>query len=114
MTAPNTVEPLAVTVNADGSWVSCSIGFARKDSGITRLEDAKGKVFGFGDPNSTAGYLIPAIESPAKLGAQMDTFFGKVQFTGGHEQTIVAVNRKSIDPCVTSAQSSRAQSNRFH
>ena len=28
---------------------------------INSLDDMKGKVFGFGDPNSTSGYLIPSI-----------------------------------------------------
>jgi ABC-type phosphate/phosphonate transport system substrate-binding protein len=46
-----------------------SIGFARKDSGITSLDDMKGKTFGFGDPNSTSGYLIPSIEIPQATGA---------------------------------------------
>jgi phosphonate transport system substrate-binding protein len=101
VTDPNAVEPLAVTANPDGSYTYYSIGFARKDSGITKLEDAKGKVFGFGDANSTSGYLIPSIEIPAKLGMPMDKFFGKVVFTGGHEQTIVAVNNKSVDAGVT-------------
>ncbi|TMV77288.1 phosphonate ABC transporter substrate-binding protein [Thioclava sp. BHET1] len=98
---PKAVEPVLTTANPDGSYVYYSIGFARKDSGIKSLEDAKGKTFGFGDPNSTSGYLIPSIEIPKVIGAPMDKFFGKVVFTGGHEQTIVAVNNKSIDAGVT-------------
>ena len=46
----------------DGSIGYHSIGFARADSGITSLDDMQGKVFGFGDPNSTSGYLIPSID----------------------------------------------------
>ena len=63
----------------------------------------KGKVFGFGDPNSTSGYLIPSIEIPAETGASMESgdFFGEVKFTGGHEQTIVAVNNGDVDGGVT-------------
>lgn len=98
---PDAVEPVLTTANPDGSYVYYSIGFARKDSGITSLKGAKGKVFGFGDPNSTSGYLIPSIEIPKKIGQPMDKFFSKVKFTGGHEQTIVAVYNKSIDAGVT-------------
>ncbi|MEM1078168.1 MAG: phosphonate ABC transporter substrate-binding protein [Pseudomonadota bacterium] len=93
------VEPVLIKVNLDGSIGYHSIGFARVDSGITSLEDMQGKVFGFGDPNSTSGYLIPSIEIPEEIGATMDSgdYFGEVKFTGGHEQTIVAVYNGDID-----------------
>jgi phosphonate transport system substrate-binding protein len=60
-------------------------------------------VFGFGDPNSTSGYLIPSIEIPQETGASMEPgdYFGDVKFTGGHEQTIVAVANGDIDGGVT-------------
>ena len=63
----------------------------------------QGKVFGFGDPNSTSGYLIPSIEIPEATGATMVSgdYFGEVKFTGGHEQTIVAVFNGDIDAGVT-------------
>ncbi|MGR3503949.1 phosphonate ABC transporter substrate-binding protein [Pseudaestuariivita sp.] len=98
------VEPVLIKVNLDGSVGYHSIGFARVDSGITSLDDMEGKVFGFGDPNSTSGYLIPSIEIPQyKDGVTMDSgeYFGEVKFTGGHEQTIVAVNNGDIDAGVT-------------
>ncbi|MBB3987521.1 phosphonate transport system substrate-binding protein [Sagittula marina] len=100
---PEAVEPVLVKVNMDGSIGYHSIGFARADSGITSLEDMQGKVFGFGDPNSTSGYLIPSIEIPAETGASMESgdYFGEVKFTGGHEQTIVAVYNGDIDGGVT-------------
>jgi phosphonate transport system substrate-binding protein len=97
------VSPILVKVNTDGSIGYYSIGFARTDSGITSLEGLKGKVFGFGDPNSTSGYLIPAIEIPQTTGATMENgdYFGEVKFTGGHEQTIVAVNNGDVAAGVT-------------
>ena len=100
---PEAVEPVLVKVNVDGSIGYHSIGFARKDANIASLEDMKGKVFGFGDPNSTSGYLIPSIEIPQTTGASMESgdYFGEVKFTGGHEQTIVAVFNGDIDGGVT-------------
>ncbi|SDG53581.1 phosphonate ABC transporter substrate-binding protein [Sulfitobacter delicatus] len=97
------VEPVLVKINLDGSFGYHSIGFARRDAGISNLEDMSGKVFGFGDPNSTSGYLIPSIEIPQTTGATMesDAYFGEVKFTGGHEQTIVAVNNGDVDGGVT-------------
>ncbi len=100
---PEAVEPVLVKVNMDGSIGYHSIGFARKESGIASLEDMQGKVFGFGDPNSTSGYLIPSIEIPQATGSTMESgdYFGEVKFTGGHEQTIVAVFNGDIDGGVT-------------
>ncbi|ANT59462.1 phosphonate ABC transporter substrate-binding protein [Salipiger sp. CCB-MM3] len=99
---PEAVEPVLVKQNADGSIGYYSIGFARADSGVTSLDDLKGKEFGFGDPNSTSGYLIPSIEI-AEAGYSMEPgdYFSDVVFTGGHEQTIVAVNNGDVDAGVT-------------
>lgn len=100
---PDVVEPVLVKINLDGSYGYHSIGFARKDSGITSLSDVQGKSFGFGDPNSTSGYLIPSIEIPQTTGATMESgdYFGEVKFTGGHEQTIVAVAGGDVNAGVT-------------
>lgn len=100
---PDAVEPVLVKTNLDGSFSYHSIGFARADSGISSLDDMKGKVFGFGDPNSTSGYLIPSVEIPAATGSTMENgaYFDEVKFTGGHEQTIVAVANGDVDGGVT-------------
>jgi len=103
LTDPEAVEPIMVKTNMDKSYGYYSIGFARADSGITSLEDMQGKVFAFGDPNSTSGYLIPSIEIPQEVGASMESgdYFGEVKFVGGHEQTIVAVANGDVDAGVT-------------
>lgn len=102
LTDPEAVEPVLVKINVDGSYGYYSIGFARVDSGINSLADMKGKNFGFGDPNSTSGYLIPSIEIPsAGYSMKPGEYFGDVKFTGGHEQTIVAVANKDIEAGVT-------------
>jgi phosphonate transport system substrate-binding protein len=102
LTNPDAVEPVLTKINKDGSFGYYSIGFARVDSGIKNLDDMKGKVFGFGDPNSTSGYLIPSIEIPqAGYSMKSGEYFKEVKFTGGHEQTIVAVFNGDIDGGVT-------------
>jgi phosphate/phosphite/phosphonate ABC transporter binding protein len=58
------VEPILTTVQTDGSTGYYSIMVARKDSGITKLEDLKGKKLGFADPDSTSGYLVPVVSLP--------------------------------------------------
>lgn len=99
---PEAVSPILVKTNLDGSFTYYSIGFARADSGITSLDDLEGQVFAFGDPNSTSGFLIPNVEIPA-AGYSMvpGEYFSDVVFTGGHEQTIVAVVNGDVPAGVT-------------
>lgn len=102
LTDPEAVEPALVKANLDGSTTYFAIGIARKDQAVASMEDLKGKVLGFGDPNSTSGYLIPAVELPdAGFSVEPGKFFSDVKFTGGHEQTIVAVTNGDIDGGVT-------------
>ncbi|TBN42018.1 phosphonate ABC transporter substrate-binding protein [Paracoccus subflavus] len=90
LTDPEAVTPVLTKQNMDGSTGYYSIAFARADSGITSIEDAKGKTFVFADPNSTSGYLVPAAELAEAYGP-LEEYFSDVRFSGGHEQSIVAV-----------------------
>jgi len=102
MTDPEAVQPVLVKINTDGSYGYHAIGFARVDRKIKSLADLKGKVFAFGDPNSTSGFLIPSIEIPqAGYPMKSGEFFKEVKFVGGHEQTIVAVANGDVDAGVT-------------
>lgn len=100
LTDPDAVTPVLTKQNIDGSTGYYSVAIARKDSGITSIEDAKGKRFAFADPNSTSGYLVPGAELTAKYGP-LDQYFSEVRFSGGHEQTIVGVANGDFDAGVT-------------
>lgn len=100
LTNAEAVEPVLTKQNLDGSTGYYSIGFARKDSGITSIEDAKGKRFAFADPNSTSGYLVPGAELQDTYG-KLDQYFGEVRFSGGHEQSIVGVANGDFDAAVS-------------
>ena len=100
LTDPTAVDVKLTKQNSDGSTGYYSIGFARKDSGITSMDDAKGKTFAFADPNSTSGYLVPAAELAEKYG-KLEEYFAEVKFSGGHEQTLVAVNNGDVDAGVS-------------
>lgn len=99
---PEAVEPVLVKVNTDGSFGYIALAFARADSGITSIEDARGRSFAFGDPNSTSGYLIPNYEmTKAGISTESGAFFSDVRFSGGHEQSIVGVFNGDFDVSVT-------------
>lgn len=100
LTDPEAVEVKLTKQNVDGSTGYYSIGFTRKDTGITSMEEAKGKVFAFADPNSTSGYLVPGAELAAKYG-DLKSYFGEVKMSGGHEQTIVGVANGDFDAGVS-------------
>ncbi|MTH79100.1 phosphonate ABC transporter substrate-binding protein [Paracoccus aestuariivivens] len=100
LTDPNAVVPVLTKQNMDGSTGYYAFGFARKDSGITSVEQAKGKSFAFADPNSTSGYLVPGAELTEKFG-KLEDFFSEVRFSGGHEQSIVAVANGDVAAGVT-------------
>ena len=91
LTDPEAVEVKLTKMNTNDTTGYYSIGFARKDSGITNMDEAKGKVFAFADPNSTSGYLVPGAELTAKYG-KLEEYFSEVKMSGGHEQTIVGVS----------------------
>ena len=77
--------------------------YALKTSGITSIEDMKGKSLAFADPNSTSGYLVPSFELK-RAGYVLEgdgAYFGRVGFSGGHEQGIVAVLNGQYDAAVT-------------
>jgi phosphonate transport system substrate-binding protein len=100
LTDPEAVEVKLTKQNVDGSTGYYSIGFTRKDTGITSMEDAKGKVFAFADPNSTSGYLVPGAELAATYG-DLKSYFAEVKMSGGHEQTIVGVANGDFDAGVS-------------
>lgn len=100
LTDPEAVEVKLTKQNVDGSTGYYSIGFANKDSGITNMDEAKGKIFAFADPNSTSGYLVPGAELSAKYGV-LENYFSEVKMSGGHEQTIVGVANGDFDAGVS-------------
>lgn len=113
VTDPNAVDVALTTANPDGSYVYYSIAFTRKDSGIATLADAKGHTLDFGDPNSTSGFLIPNLELTQALG-DLKQYFSKVDFSGGHEQTITAVYNKQVDVGVSWADGQGAWEDGFN
>ncbi len=65
------------------------------DTGITKLEDVKGKKFCFVDANSTSGYVVPNILfKAAGIDPEKDFTY---QFAGGHDKVAIAVYNGDCD-----------------
>ena len=75
--------------------------WVKKDSGINKLEDAKGKNVAFSGPTSTSGYLFPMSKLVEKglieTGDTADTFFSNVLFSGGYQQALNALIEGQVD-----------------
>jgi len=96
------VLPLVTIEGDDGSTSYISVIVVRADSGITSLEEMRGRSLAWADPNSTSGYLIPRFElRRAGIGVESGQYFGRVGFGGGHEQAVVAMLQRQYDAAVT-------------
>lgn len=69
---------------------------ARKDSGISKVEELKGKTFAYVDPNTYAGYVYPRALLKEK-GFDPDSFFGRTAFAGKHDAAFLQVFHRQAD-----------------
>lgn len=91
------VEPLARPVNLDGTSTYHGYLFARKDSGIRRSEDMKGRRFAFVEHATTAGYLFPLAFFKASGVPEPQNYLGQSFFAGSHDAAILAVLNREAD-----------------
>ena len=94
------VEPLVVPTNNDGSIGYYAVAFVRTDSPYKSLNDLKGRVWAWVEPNSSSGYIFPLVGF-RKMGLEPEKHFGKVVYSGGHEQSIIGVLDKAYDGAIT-------------
>ena len=102
MQSDGDVIPILTTQEKDGTTYYVAVLYTRADSGITSLEQMRGKSLAWADPNSASGYLIPRAEfRAAGLDPESGKYFGRTGFAGGHEQGVVAVLNRQYDAGVT-------------
>ena len=80
----------------NGVSVYYSYIFTRKDSGLNKIEDLKGKKFAYVDAYTSAGYYFPRYFLKSK-GYDPETFFSVTSFLGTHEKPILAVLNGEYD-----------------
>ncbi len=73
-----------------------SVFIAQKASGITRLEDLKGRQVSFGSASSTSGHLMPR-NFLLQAGIEPERDFKRVAFSGAHDATIASVVSGRVD-----------------
>jgi phosphonate transport system substrate-binding protein len=90
------IEPLVAAVEADGDFGYHSSLIVKAESGYQKLEDLRGKTLAWADPNSASGYLVPLVSLRA-AGVEAEKFFGRTAFSGGHEQSVIGVDKGTFD-----------------
>ena len=96
------VEPLLANEEDDGSISYLSVMVVRADSGITGIEQMRGRTLAWADPNSASGYLIPRFTLRRQgIPVESGQYFSRTGFGGGHEQGIIAVLQRQYDAAVT-------------
>jgi phosphonate transport system substrate-binding protein len=68
----------------------------QKESPFQDLEELRGKVFAFTDPDSNTGALVPRYWL-TELGETPESFFKKTLFTYSHDNSIMAVAKGLVD-----------------
>jgi phosphonate transport system substrate-binding protein len=89
-------EPFAIEVNQGGVKGYYSVFYVKKDSPYQKIEDLKGKNLGLVDPNSTSGNNVPRFALNS-MKIDPDVFFGKVIYTGSHENAVLALGQGTVD-----------------
>jgi len=84
------------TPSVHGSCFYRSYLIVNKDSHHQRLEDLRGRVFAFTDPESNTGRLAPTYWL-SQMGEEPERFFSKVIYTYSHDNSILAVGRGLVD-----------------
>lgn len=91
------VDPLARPVNLDGTSTYHGYIFTRKDSGIKKVSDMRGKRFAFVEHATTAGYLFPLAYFKDAGIRDIERYLGQSFFAGSHDAAILAVLNKEAD-----------------
>jgi len=90
------IEAFAIEVNLDGTKGYYSVFYVKANSPFQKIEDLRGKNLGLVDPNSTSGNNVPRY-AMSKMGINPEQFFGRVVYTGSHENAIIALNQGTVD-----------------
>lgn len=83
------LRPLAMAI-ADGSDTAAGYIVVRRDSALATLEQLKGQSFGYVDPASTTGFLLPR-RLLREAGFDPEKDFARVEVLGNHEAVLLAV-----------------------
>jgi phosphonate transport system substrate-binding protein len=90
------IEAFAHDINRDGSLGYYSVFYVRANSPFQNIQDLRGRNLGLVDPNSASGNMVPRF-SLHRLNIVPEQFFGRVVYTGSHENAVIALQQGTVD-----------------
>lgn len=90
-------DAFANDLNNDGSTGYYSVMYVKASSPYKTIDSLKGKNLGLVDPNSTSGNNMPRFELDKMGIPDAESYFGKVVFTGSHENAVLALAQGTVD-----------------
>jgi phosphonate transport system substrate-binding protein len=90
-------DAFANDINADGSTGYYSVFFVKAKSAYKTIDNLKGKPLGLVDPNSTSGNNVPRFELDKMGISDSESYFGKVVYTGSHENALLALTQGTVE-----------------
>ena len=87
---------LLATPEIQGTHFYQAYLIVNKESAYRNLEDLRGRIFAFTDPDSNTGRLVPVYWLAARS-VRPETFFARTIYTYSHDNSILAVARGLVD-----------------
>jgi phosphonate transport system substrate-binding protein len=87
---------LVATPEVQNSHFYHSYLIVNKAAAFQTLEDLRGRVFAFSDPDANTGKLVPTYWL-SQMGERPETFFSKTIYTYSHDNSILAVAKSLVD-----------------
>jgi len=69
----------------------------KKGSGLTSIDAVKGTTLALTDPGSTSGNLFPRVVFSKEIGSDLEKYFKKIVYSGGHDLSTMAVYEGKAD-----------------
>ncbi len=80
-----------------------SLLIVRRDKGIERIEQLRGKTLSLTDPASTSGAILPRQAIRQLTDTPLESYFHRVTFAGSHDRAIAAVEKSLVDAAFVSS-----------
>ncbi len=103
------IEPFATLARGPGHLQTEAPGYqtvliSKTGGRIKKLKAAKGAALGLADGKSLLGYRVPNVVFTRLVGAELESHFSKIVYTGGHDKSTRAVLDGSVDVAFVAAK----------